>query len=141
MVRLFKAAEMREADRLAVEAGVPSLILMENAGRAVARLATRLLEEVPSGRRGSLLVLAGKGNNGGDGLVAARLLAGLGLPVEVVLAGSEDSFTGDALTNLRALEAQGLVRPRVFGRELEGPAFSALVKEAAVVVDAFSGQV
>ncbi|HCJ10106.1 MAG TPA: bifunctional ADP-dependent NAD(P)H-hydrate dehydratase/NAD(P)H-hydrate epimerase [Clostridiales bacterium] len=139
MVRLFTAAEMREADRLAVEAGVPSLILMENAGRAVARLATRLLEEVPPGRRGSLLVLAGKGNNGGDGLVAARLLAGLGLPVEVVLAGSEDSFTGDALTNLRALEAQGLVRPRVFGRELEGPAFSALVKEAAVVVDALLG--
>jgi hydroxyethylthiazole kinase-like uncharacterized protein yjeF len=89
MIELLTTAEMSEADRLAIAGGVSGATLMENAGRAVAdRVAT-----LP-GRR--VVVVAGPGNNGGDGFVAARLLAERGYTVRVSLVGDRGRLKGDA---------------------------------------------
>jgi hydroxyethylthiazole kinase-like uncharacterized protein yjeF len=90
-IELLTNAEMGRADRAAVARGVASLTLMENAGRAVADEAARML-----GKSGRVLVLCGPGNNGGDGFVAARLLADQGYQARVALLGSVDALKGDA---------------------------------------------
>lgn len=142
MVRLFSAAQMRLADRLAAEAGIPGLELMENAGRAVADVAAAALAASTQGS-GCVTILAGKGNNGGDGLVAARLLAQAGKSVEVVLSEPDEAFAGDALVNLKALTAgaggDGLPHPRVFGSDISPAELTALLARSAVIVDALLG--
>jgi hydroxyethylthiazole kinase-like uncharacterized protein yjeF len=90
MHELLTAAEMARADRLTIEGGVPGIDLMEAAGRAVAETAADLAPEGP------VLVLAGPGNNGGDGFVAARRLAAAGREVRVRLLGDPARLTGDA---------------------------------------------
>ena len=101
-ISLLNVEQMYQADRLAVNAGIPSINLMENACAAVAaEIRTRW-----SPRR--TLVLCGPGNNGGDGLGVATLLREARWPVEVALFGSSDAFTGDA-----AIMAQRWVGPLV----------------------------
>ncbi|MBI1650167.1 NAD(P)H-hydrate dehydratase [Hyphomicrobium sulfonivorans] len=89
---LLSTEEMGRADHLAVELGVPSLTLMENAGAGVAEQARLLLP----GGAGRIAVLCGPGNNGGDGFVAARLLQDAGLEVRVALLGNMAALKGDA---------------------------------------------
>jgi NAD(P)H-hydrate epimerase len=92
------AEQMRATDRWAIEErGVPSLVLMERAGEGLARLAERM---APAGR---IAIACGKGNNGGDGLVAARLLRGAGRDVDVLAVSPSDELRGDAAAQLRAL--------------------------------------
>jgi len=91
MIELLTTAEMAEADRRTIAGGVPGITLMENAGAAVAEAAAAL---APPGGRVS--VVAGQGNNGGDGFVAARLLAERGMRVEVALIGDRARLKGDA---------------------------------------------
>jgi NAD(P)H-hydrate epimerase len=101
MKPLLGAEEMREADRRTIEeVGLPGLVLMENAGGAVARV---IEERYPRARRP--LVLCGRGNNGGDGFVAARRL--LAREPEVVLLGTRDEVKGDAAVHLRVFERSG----------------------------------
>jgi ADP-dependent NAD(P)H-hydrate dehydratase / NAD(P)H-hydrate epimerase len=91
-MKIVTAAEMREIDRVTNEKfGVPSLTLMENAGSAVEEQVLRLWQ---SGMR--IVVICGKGNNGGDGLVVARLLAERKKPVKVVLLTDPAELKGDA---------------------------------------------
>jgi NAD(P)H-hydrate epimerase len=121
--------QMATADRATIAAGTPSLTLMERAGIAVARAAARATGGT-YGRR--VLVLAGKGNNGGDGLVAARHLAAWGAFPVVVFPDDPGTLKGDARTNLERLRNVRQLRfdERGFARELG---------RADVVVDALYG--
>jgi ADP-dependent NAD(P)H-hydrate dehydratase / NAD(P)H-hydrate epimerase len=88
MIELLSTAEMAEADRLAIAGGIRGIELMENAGRAVADAAARM-------QRGRVIVVAGPGNNGGDGFVAARHLAGRGFVVRLCFLGDPKKLKGD----------------------------------------------
>ena len=102
MQKVLTAAQMREVDRLTTERyGIPSIILMENAAHAVARVITEKLGGSVKGK--SILILCGKGNNGGDGAALARLLGLAGAFVDVVLLGRIKETKGDARTNLGVL--------------------------------------
>jgi ADP-dependent NAD(P)H-hydrate dehydratase / NAD(P)H-hydrate epimerase len=97
MSEILSNAEMEEADRLTIAGGIAGLTLMENAGKAVA--------QAVSGRQGAggrVVVLAGPGNNGGDGFVAARLLAERGYAVTVLLTEALDKLKGDAAAAAKA---------------------------------------
>ena len=127
MIELLTTAEMAEADRLTIAGGRPGIDLMENAGRAVADAAARMAQ----GRR--VLVIAGPGDNGGDGFVAARVLAGRGFDVQVALAGDRAKLKGDAAraaerwqgaTKAAAPDALGhcdLIIDALFGAGLDRP--------------------
>jgi ADP-dependent NAD(P)H-hydrate dehydratase / NAD(P)H-hydrate epimerase len=91
MIELLNAAEMAEADRLTIASGVPGIELMERAGDAVADAVSA--HYATSSR---VAVVAGPGNNGGDGFVAARLLAERGYSVQVLLLGDIGRLKGDA---------------------------------------------
>jgi NAD(P)H-hydrate epimerase len=100
---VLSAAEMQACDRATTERfGIPSVDLMRNAARSIAEFARlRFL------RATHVTVLCGRGNNGGDGMMAARLLADAGLTVTVILLGSPVDIKGDAAIAWRELEAAG----------------------------------
>ena len=121
----LNADEMRAVDAWAIEKqGVPSLDLMETAGRAVAEAAERV---AGSGR---VVVVCGKGNNGGDGLVAARALKKMGHNTEAVLLWPADDLSGDAKKNLERFQA---------ARHVEAAELPGALKGASVIVDAIFG--
>jgi len=125
---LFDAQGMRAVDRWAIEEmGVPSLELMEAAGRAVAEAVAELSPEGP------VRVVCGKGDNAGDGFVAARHLADMGYDLEVLLLWPADELKGDAAANLERVRAEyvtddlnarlagsGAVVDAIFGTGFEG---------------------
>jgi ADP-dependent NAD(P)H-hydrate dehydratase / NAD(P)H-hydrate epimerase len=134
---LYDADGMRAVDRWAIEEiGVPSLELMESAGRAVADAAGELAPEGP------VRVVCGKGNNAGDGLVAARYLREAGFEVEALLLWPAEELSGDAAANLARfaaehvsdpgsrLAASGAIVDAIFGTgfsgEPRGPALAAI---------------
>jgi ADP-dependent NAD(P)H-hydrate dehydratase / NAD(P)H-hydrate epimerase len=105
-VRVLTAAQMREVDRRTSELGIPGIILMENAGQRVVDV---LLREYAPLDQQRIVVMCGKGNNGGDGLVVARQLHTRIRPrsLDVVLAGDPNEMHGDAAENFRMLRAVG----------------------------------
>ncbi len=105
-MKLVTAEEMRRIDAAAMEKyGLPGLVLMENAGRHVAAAVREMLEEDPCAR---VVIICGKGNNGGDGFVAARHLVNQGANVQVVLLAAGGELTGDAATNYRIAHTMGV---------------------------------
>src|ERR1035441_8286921 len=122
-MEILTSAEMGATDRrTAEEFGVPLETLMENAGAAVAGFCLRRYSAAER-----VVVLCGKGNNGGDGLVAARMLAAAGAAVAVVLLGGEDEVKGDAAVALRRLREK---TPEVEVREVVDEAGLAGAKQA-----------
>jgi ADP-dependent NAD(P)H-hydrate dehydratase / NAD(P)H-hydrate epimerase len=122
---LLDAATMRAVDRWAIDQqGVPGLELMERAGAGVARAVEQL---VPDGR---VAVVCGKGNNGGDGFVVARLLRDASREVDVLLAGEAEAIAGDARVNLERLPGTA---PLSLGDA------QAHVLRSSVIVDALLG--
>ena len=97
------ATDRRTAQRTAQGDGVPLATLMENAGGAVARF---VLRQYPQAQR--VLVICGKGNNGGDGHVAARLLASAGKSVRVLLLAEESALQGEAAAAFAALRGSAV---------------------------------
>ena len=127
---IVTAAQMNAIDRDSGERGVPVRVLMENAGEAVAWFCR---ERYPGH---SVVVLCGKGNNGGDGAVAARLLAEIETPVKLVLLGAMEETQGDAASALkRARATDGLV----FVEAKDGPALREALADADLIVDAVVG--
>jgi hydroxyethylthiazole kinase-like uncharacterized protein yjeF len=126
--------EMRELDRLTIEKHrVPSLRLMENAGAAIA---AGLIERFGKAARGGVLVVCGKGNNGGDGLVVARYLKKKNIPCEIVLFGRENELAPDAAENFRRyLKVKG----KVFFAAGSAAVLSERLKGKKLVVDALLG--
>jgi hydroxyethylthiazole kinase-like uncharacterized protein yjeF len=123
---VYDAAGMRAADAWAIdEVGVASLDLMETAGAAVAEAVRE--RAMP----GPIRVVCGKGNNGGDGLVAARHLTSTGYEVETLLLWPGDQLSGDAAANLERLE-----RP---AREVSSGELPAALGSSGAVVDAIFG--
>src|ERR1700740_1252052 len=105
-MRVLTAAQMREADRRTIEdIGIPSLVLMENAGRPVVAALEAIHTDTPARQ---VAVLCGRGNNGGDGFVVARTLLQRGVDVSVFLIGRAADVRGDARTNLDILGRLGL---------------------------------
>ncbi len=101
MQKVLTAEQMREVDRRTTEKyGIASLLLMENAAQAAARTISDTLGGSAAGR--SVLVLCGKGNNGGDGAAVARILCLARASVELVLFGTRNDTKGDARTNFDA---------------------------------------
>ncbi|HEX5310045.1 MAG TPA: NAD(P)H-hydrate dehydratase [Solirubrobacteraceae bacterium] len=124
---LYDAAQMREVDRWAIEqAGVASLDLMERAGEGVVQAVQRL---APSG---SIVVVCGKGNNGGDGFVVARLLRRASREVAVICLGEREELSPDARTNLERLPGE---QPLA----VDCAEADELVGRATLVVDAVLG--
>ena len=137
---LMRVAQMAEADRRTIAAGTPGVVLMQNAGEAVA-------EEIMqrwSPRR--VCVLCGPGNNGGDGFVVARVLAAAGWPVRVALLGPGTHLTGDAKIHaarwggpIEALAPEAIADAELVVDALFGSGLSRALEENAALTLATAG--
>lgn len=134
------ASEMRGADARAQRLGTPGEWLMEQAGTAVAAAARALLLSTDRPRESLVLVLCGPGNNGGDGLVAARRLAEQGISSEIVLlSGSGAPGTPDAALNWDRLDAIERVHRVSTARDSDVALYFNGLERAGLVVDALLG--
>ena len=135
-MKALTAAEMREVDRLTTERyGIPSLQLMETAGRKAADAVWR----IAAGRENvRVCVLCGKGNNGGDGFVVARHLREAKIPTRVFLFGQPDEVRGDAGANLKRWLDRG-EKIEVVGSEADWERVWPEVSSSNVLVDAMLG--
>src|SRR5712672_3486829 len=120
-MEVLTTAEMERVDRLTIAAGAPGFALMLHAGQAVAEAAMDLVEQ------GQILVVAGRGNNGGDGFVAATELVARGRSVSIILLCERDTLRGDA-----ALAARGWKGPVL-------PCNPMAVSAPALIIDALFG--
>jgi hydroxyethylthiazole kinase-like uncharacterized protein yjeF len=135
MLPVLDNEAMREADRHTIEdLGVPGLELMENAASGVV---DALRDSFPEVRR--ILILCGRGNNGGDGLAAARLLAGGGLEIKVLLFADPETLSPDAAENYRQAEAAGVPIVGVEGEDLSALDAELETNSPGLVVDALLG--
>jgi len=127
-VKVVSVREMQEMDRKAIEdKGIPSLTLMENAGRHVSEVA---VEELGGLSKSRVSVFCGTGNNGGDGFVAARYLAKQGIGVQVYIIGDKARIKGDPEANLNKLAEM-----RIKAEEIGSP----VKRDTDLIIDAIFG--
>lgn len=132
---LLTRAEIREIDRITIEEFcLPGVVLMENAGRNAATAILRFIGHLPDER---FVIVAGSGNNGGDGLVIARHLEAAGANVRVLLAAEADRFKGDAATNLMVVKRSGIPLTCLAGHPVS--AWHEALADATCVIDALLG--
>src|SRR4051794_5288844 len=135
-MRVLNAAQMREADRRTIEdVGIPSLVLMENAGRQVVAAMEAIHTDLSERQ---VAVLCGRGNNGGDGFVVARTLMQRGVDVSVFLLGRVSDVRGDARINLEVLGHLGITVVEIS----DGQAWElhlSEVSDCTLIVDAIFG--
>lgn len=133
--KLVTSSQMARIDKRAIAGGIPGKDLMEAAGCGVTRVVTSLLGDL---QNKNLILLCGKGNNGGDGFVVARLASSAGASPQVFLAAPEDEITGDALFHLDKARDWGIriseVRERADLKQVEQA-----VSSGHVIVDALLG--
>ena len=135
-MRVLNTEQMREADRRTIEdIGIPSIVLMENAGRQAVAAMEAAFEDLTSSR---VAVLCGRGNNGGDGFVVARTLVQRGVETLVFLIGGVADVQGDARTNIEVLGRIGLTVVEITSAQEWELHFSE-ISECEVVVDAMLG--
>jgi len=126
--------EMKRIDAFAIDSiGIPGVVLMENAGRAVFETAYKGL----AGRDSHALVFCGRGNNGGDGFVVARHLINNGVETHVFLVGAMSRIKGDARVNLRILQKMGVSINRITKKSL--PELRRRMKRCGIIIDALLG--
>jgi len=127
-IKIVTVKEMQELDRKAIEErGIPSLTLMENAGKAVSDIA---LDELKGVKDKKAAIFCGMGNNGGDGFVAARHLYIKGIDAAVYLAGKKDNLKNEPQVNARILGDMGISI-----QEIQGP----VDVDSGLIVDAIFG--
>ncbi len=135
-MRILNAAQMREADRRTIEdIGIPSLVLMENAGRQVVAAIETVHADLGDRR---VAVLCGRGNNGGDGFVVARTLLQRGVETSVFLIGRVADVRGDARINLDILGRLGLTVVEIADSQAWELHFSE-VSDCTLIIDAIFG--
>jgi len=135
-MRILNAAQMREADRCTIEdIGIPSLVLMENAGRQVVAAIEAAFEDELDGRVG---IICGRGNNGGDGFVVARTLLQRGVDTSVFVIGSLADVRGDARTNIDILGRLGVTVVEISDEQTWELHFSE-ISQCSLIVDAIVG--
>jgi NAD(P)H-hydrate epimerase len=135
-MRVLNSAQMREADRRTIEeVGIPSLVLMENAGRQVVAAMEAMHGELLERQ---VAVLCGHGNNGGDGFVVARTLTQRGVSVSVFLMGRVADVRGDARINLEILGRLGVTVVEIGDSQAWELHFSE-VRDCSIIVDAIFG--
>ena len=112
-MKVATAAEMRAIDKQAIEVyGIPGIVLMENAGVEALKVVETMLGQFTNKK---ICILAGKGNNGGDGFVVARHLSNQGAKVKVFLIGAKAAMSSDASINFNILERMGIDMVEVSG--------------------------
>lgn len=135
-MRVLNAAQMREADRRTIhEIGIPSLVLMENAGRQVVAAMETVHGDLAEHQ---VAVLCGRGNNGGDGFVVARTLLQRGVDVSVFLIGRVADVRGDARVNLDILGRLGLTVVEI-GDSQDWELHFSEIQDSTIIVDAMFG--
>jgi ADP-dependent NAD(P)H-hydrate dehydratase / NAD(P)H-hydrate epimerase len=135
-MRILTAAQMREADRFTIEEiGIPSLVLMENAGRQVVAAIEASYEAQLNGR---VAVLCGRGNNGGDGFVVARTMLQRGIDAAVFVIGALADVRGDARVNLDILGRLGVTVVEINDEQSWELHFSE-IGQCTLIVDAIFG--
>lgn len=131
--QLLSRQAVRNVDRIAVDDyHMPSIVLMENAGRNTAELLRK------QSVNGPVVICCGKGNNGGDGFVIARHLENAGCDVRVLLFADPDDLKGDAATNFRILQA-AKTPVNAFGKDVDLDKLKVELSQADWIVDALLG--
>jgi hydroxyethylthiazole kinase-like uncharacterized protein yjeF len=134
-MKILTAAQMQDVDRATTERyGVPSLTLMENAGRNVVRFLHQVFSPLEAQE---IVILCGRGNNGGDGMVVARMLRELGVKPSVLLLADPERLRGDAEVNYKRLAESGL--PLTVPDHASWEENKSKLGNASLVIDAILG--